>query len=473
MRVHNPARAAAFLSAAGLLLAGCSLAPPYTAPTTAAPPSYKEAAAGWTAATPLDAVPRGQWWSIFGDPVLDGLEGRIEGASPTLAAALARYDQARAAVGVAQADQSPTLVANGSGGRTRAAALRPLGSGSSVTYNDVSVGATLDYELDLWGRVRNSVRASRADSAASAADLAAVRLSLQASLGDAYFRLRGFDAQAELLRQTVAAYTRARDLTTTRHAGGIASGLDVSRADNLLSDAKAQISDVANQRAAVEHEIAVLVGEVASSFAIAPTVRPLDPPGVATGVPSQLLQRRPDVAEAERRMAAANFRIGVARAAFYPSLSLGASGGFEATSGSLFSAAASYWALGPAAALLTIFDGGRNRAQLRISRAQYEETSADYRSTVLTAFREAEDNIAATRNLAAQAIDQRDAASAAERTRELALTRYRDGASDYLDVVTAQTAALDAERATLAVQTLRMQTAVALVRALGGGYVAS
>ncbi|QXQ07620.1 efflux transporter outer membrane subunit [Sphingosinicellaceae bacterium] len=458
------------LTAALLATAACSLAPPYVAPTTVAPPAFKEVA-GWTQATPADAVPRGSWWTIFGDPVLDDLEARSERASPTLAAALARYDAARGLADVTAADLVPTVTANASAGRTRASGGRPLGGGTAATYNEFSIGATLDYELDLWGRVRNSVRADRADAAASKADLAAVRLSLQASVADAYFRLRGLDAEAALLDQTVKAYERALDLTTTRHDGGIASGLDVSRSENILSAARAQISATANQRAVTEHEIAALVGEVASSFAITPLVRPLEPPAVAAGVPSQLVERRPDVAEAERRIAAANFRIGVARAAYFPNISLGLGGGVEATSGSLFSSPAIFWGLGPAQALLTLFDGGRRRAQVRISRAQYDEAAASYRSTVLTAFREAEDQLAATRHLAAQAIDQQAAAAAAERTRELALTRYRDGASDYLDVVTAQTASLDAERAALAVQTNRMQTAVALVRALGGSYV--
>ncbi len=450
--------------------AACSLAPPYKPPATVAPPAYKEVA-GWTAAAPADTAPRGAWWSMFADPVLDDLETRAEHASPTLAGALARYDAARALVSHTAADQVPTATANASGGRARASGGRPLSNGTAVTYNEFSIGATLDYELDLWGRVRNSVRADRAAAAASNADLAAVRLSLQASVADAYFRLRGLDAQVALLHETVVAYERARDLTTTRHDGGIASGLDVSRADNILSAARAQISATANERAATEHEIAALVGAVASSFAVAPLVRSLEPPPVAFGVPSQLVERRPDVAEAERRIAAANFRIGVARAAYFPNITLGLGGGVEATGGSIFSSAAGFWALGPAQALLTLFDGGRRRAQVRISRAQYDEAAANYRTTVLTAFREAEDEIAATRHLAAQAADQLAAAQAAERTRELALVRYRDGASDYLDVVTAQTASLEAERAALTVQTSRMQTVVSLVRALGGSYV--
>jgi multidrug efflux system outer membrane protein len=270
------------------------------------------------------------------------------------------------------------------------------------------------------------VKAARADAQGSAADLANVRLSLQAQLASAYFQLRGLDAQRQLLDRTVAAYKRAEDLTVTRHQGGVANGLDVSRAQNILSDAKAQISDVANQRAATEHQIAALVGENASLFALAVSPVLAAPPQVPTTVPSELLQRRPDIAEAERAMYSANARIGVARAAFYPSLTLGASGGFDATYGALLSNPATFWAPPPPPP--------------------------------------------PTRLLAQQSIDQRDAATAAQRTEDLAMVRYRDGASDYLDVVTAQTAALAAERNSLIVETQRLQAAVTLIRALGGGF---
>ncbi|AGH51166.1 MULTISPECIES: efflux transporter outer membrane subunit [Sphingomonadales] len=457
--------------AALALLGGCSLAPDYERPATVAPVAYKELPAGWTEASPQDAAPRGDWWAVFGDPVLDGLQGRLNEASPTLAAAVARYDQAQAAARAAGADRFPELSVGGDASRQRVSARRPLASDKAI-YNDFSVGAALDYELDLWGRVRNSVRAGKADAEASAADLASARLSLQAALADAYFRLRGLDAEAALLKDTVEAFGRALELTNTRHDGGIASGLDVSRARTVLSDARAQISAIANERAATEHEIAALVGEVASGFSIAPADPPREPPAIASGAPSDLLQRRPDIAAAERRVAAANARIGVARAALFPSITLGAGAGFEAAHGSLLSSPASYWALGPLSAVLSIFDGGRRRAEVRISRAQYDEVAADYRATVLAAFREVEDGLAAVRTLATQAGDQQAAAVAAARTRDLALIRYREGASDYLEVVTAQTAALDAERAAISVQTLRMRAAVAVVRATGGGYPA-
>ena len=458
-------RRIAFLLLVGLT--GCSMAPDYRPPATPVPRDFKELE-GWTAATPMDQAPRGQWWEAFGDPVLNDLEARAEQASPTLAAALARYDQAKAAAGIERADLFPQVKAGGDASRQRLSGNRFGGNGTAPVYDDFSVGATLDYELDLWGRVRNSVKAARADAQASEADLASARLSLQAAVADAYARLRGLDAEAELLRQTVDAFGKAYRLTTTRHDGGIASGIDVNRAKTVLDNAQAQISAVANERAATEHEIAALVGAIASDFSIPVRVQPLRAPELPVGAPSQLLQRRPDIAAAERRIFAANARIGVARAAFFPTLTLGLSGGYQASHGELFSKPSSFWGLGPASAVLALFDGGRRRAGVRMSRAEYEEMTAGYRETVLGAFRQVEDALAANRHLADQAVSQRGAATAAGRTSELALTRYRDGASDYLEVVTAQTDALEAQRALLAVQTQRMRASVALVKALGG-----
>lgn len=460
-------RGEAGAAAVALLLTGCSMAPDYRPPQIAAPAEFKEAA-GWTAATPMDGSPRGAWWQVFGDPVLDDLEARAEQASPTLAAALARYDQARAAVRGTRADLFPQLGIGVDAGRERVSGNRPLATGDPRTYDDVRLGGALDYEVDMWGRIRDGVKAARADAQASGADLASARLSLQAAVADAYSRLRGLDAEAELLRQTVDAFGKAYDLTRRRHDGGIASGTDVNRASTVLGNARAQISAVARDRAATEHEIAVLVGAVASDFSIAPHVQQLMAPAPATGIASALLQRRPDIAAAERRMAAANARIGVARAAFFPSLTLGLSGGFETTHGQLFQTPNSFWALGPVSAALAIFDGGRRAAQVRMSRAEYDEVAARYRETVLTAFRQVEDAIAANRLLAMQSIDQRAAADAATRTSGLALTRYRDGAADYLEVVTAQTDALEAQRALLNVRTQQARAAIALTRSLGG-----
>jgi multidrug efflux system outer membrane protein len=450
-----------------LAASGCSMAPAYRPPQIAAPGQFKEVP-GWTAAEPMDAVPRGRWWEAFADPLLDDLVLKAEQASPNLRAALARYDQARAIAGIRNADLVPTLGVGASASRQRLSGNRAGGNGTPQTYSEYSAGGTLDYEVDLWGRIRDGSRAARADAEASAADLASARLSLQAAVADAYARLRGLDAEAELLDQTVDAFGKAYALTDKRHSGGIASGIDVNRARTVLDNARAQISAIASQRAATEHEIAALVGAVASDFAIAPRSQPLVSPVVPSGAPSYLLQRRPDIAAAERRIFAANARIGAARAAFFPSLTLGIEGGYRTTRGDILSTPSSFWTLGPATALLAIFDGGRRAAQVRLSRAEYDEAAADYRSAVLTAFREVEDALAANRNLVEQIEHQRSAADAAERTSRLALTRYRDGAADYLEVVTAQTDALDARRALLVAETQRMRASIALVRALGG-----
>ena len=457
-------------------LAGCTLAPTYHAPQTAAPPVFKEASAsaglevsGWVNAKPRDGDPRGPWWATFHDPVLDDLETRAEKASPTLAATLARYDAALAATRAARADLLPQAGLSASESYNHLSADRPQSIGSAPQFNDVRIGGGLSYELDLWGRIRSRVASARADAEASRADLASAHLSLQTGVADAYARLRGLDAEAALLHQTAEAYTKAYDLTRRRHDGGIASGVDVNRAQTVLGTARAQISAVAQTRAATEHELAALTGELASAFTVVPRAEPLATPLIGAGIPSALLERRPDVAAAERRIAAANARIGVARAAFFPTITLGASGGFETTGAALIAAPSAFWALGPALAALTVFDGGRRAAQVRISRDEYDQLAATYRDTVLTAFRQAEDGLAAQRLLATQAADQQSAADAAARTSALAFIRYRDGASNYLEVVTAQTDALTAQRALIQVQTRRAQAAVALVRALGGG----
>jgi multidrug efflux system outer membrane protein len=443
------------------------MAPIYHAPVVQAPPVYKEMP-GWTEARPMDADARGAWWTTFGDAQLNALEAQMEQASPTLAAALARYEQARATAREQASGLYPSISVGADASRERQSGRRPLANGDPETHNDFSVGATLDYELDLWGRIRNGVKAARADADASDADLASARLSLQSAVADAYFRLRGLDAQAALLNETADAYARAFQLTDKRHQGGIASGIDVNRAQTQLSNARAEISSIANERAAAEHEIAALVGAVASAFSIPTTAVPFSPPAPTGSTPSELLQRRPDVAAAERRVFAANARIGVARAAIFPSINLGLSGGYEASKGKLFDTPSSFWALGPLSAALAIFDGGARRAQVRISRAEYNEAAANYRAVVLGAFREVEDGISAISHQATQAQDQLTAAQAADRTRDLAMIRYRDGASDFLEVVIAQTAALDAERAAIALQTERMRSSVALVKALGG-----
>lgn len=466
------ARLAAAAAAIALTTA-CASQPRYTRPAAPAPAAYKEAAGGtapgWqTAGTELPAP--GAWWTLFDDPVLADLEGRLEASSPSLAAAAARYAQAQGLLAQARADRVPEVDLSADAVRERLSGGRPLSSGSAARYSAATIGASLAYEVDLFGRVRSSVAAGTAAAQASAADVAAVRLGLQAQLAALYFDMRGLDARIVLLGATVAAFRRAYELTATRHEGGIASGIDVSRAENQLASARAELSAVAIARAQDEHALAALLGMAPAELSIAVVETLAPPPVVPAGLPSTLLGRRPDIAAAERRVAAANARIGVARAALFPAITLGGAGGFEAASGALLSASSGFWALGPLSAALAIFDGGRRRAGVRISRAEYDEAAARYRETVLTAFREVEDTLAAQRLLAVQERDQAAATRAAERTRELALTRYRDGAADYLEVVTAQTAALDAGRTLLDLRRRQLATAVDLIRALGGRY---
>jgi multidrug efflux system outer membrane protein len=450
-------------------LVGCSLAPAYAPPAVPQVAAYREVGP-WTPAAPADAQPRGDWWRMFSDATLDDLEARAERANADLAAAVAAYDQARALSTQARASFVPEVDAVAVDQRTRRSDDAPLRSGGPDTYSTVQLGVSLNYELDLWGRVRNAVAAAGDRTQASAADLQSVRLSIQAEVADDYLALRGLDAQARLLEETASAYTRSLQLTQVLHNGGNATGLDVARAQTQLSTAKAQISDVAAQRALLEHAIAALVGESASRFTIAPVIVDLPQPQVVVGVPSTLLQRRPDVVAAERRAAAANAQIGVARAAFFPSLTIGGTAGWQTAGGvDLLSAPNTFWTLGPQLAG-AIFDGGRRKAGVAVARAGFNQASASYRGVVLDAFRNVEDELALSNRLAVEAKDQQDAVDAANRTQALAMTRYREGASTYLEVVTAQTAALQAQRATLALNTRRLQASVDLVRALGGGW---
>ncbi|MBV8594198.1 MAG: efflux transporter outer membrane subunit [Caulobacteraceae bacterium] len=464
-------RAKAFAAlAAGLLVAGCSLAPTYQRPTLALPAAFKETP-GWVAAAPGDGRLRADWWTLFGDPVLDGLERRVPIANPTLAAALADADQARAYASELGADLLPTITAGGGFTRNRQSDERPLrGGGQPDVYTADTLVGQINYEFDFWGRIRSLVASGRAAAEASAADLATAQLSLQAQLADAYWVLRGLDAQRDLLVGTVDAYGRARDLTAKRHAGGVASGLDLSRSESQLAAARAQLVDVTAQRATVEHAIASLVGEPASSFTLAAATVAPDLPPTPAGLPSTLLQRRPDIAAAERRAYAANRQVGVARAAYFPTFTLDANGGFQNTGGAnLVSLPNTFWTLGPQIAL-TLFDAGRRRAQVAVARAAFDAASARYRATVLAAIQQVEDELALSRDLAREAAEEARAVQAARTTERLSMIRYRDGAVTYLDVVTAQTAALQAEQTALNLETRRRQAAVDLIRALGGGW---
>jgi len=465
MRLSRPLAA----GLAALALAACSLAPAYSPPATPMAVAYKEQGP-WTPAAPADAQPRGQWWTMFGDPVLDDLEARAARANPTLAAAVAAYDQARALAAQARAGLTPEVDAVVLDQRQRRSVEAPLRVGGPSEFATHQLGVTAAYEIDLWGRLRNLAAGAGDRAQASAADLTSARLSMQADLADDYLTLRGLDAQLRLLETTAVAYQRALDLTRIRHDQGDASGLDVARAETQLSTLKAQITDLGAQRALVEHAVAALLGESASRFSLAAVDVPLPQPKVAVSEPSTLLQRRPDIAAAERRAAAANADVGVARAALFPALTLdGAAGWQTGGGGGLISAPNTFWLLGPQL-VGAIFDGGRRRAGVQASRAAFDQASANYRGVVLNAFRDVEDQMALANRLAAEAKDQEDAVVAARRGVALADTRYRQGVATYLDVVTAQTAALSAEQAAIQLNTRRLQASVNLTRALGGAW---
>jgi multidrug efflux system outer membrane protein len=457
----------------GLGLTGCNLAPLYVAPVVTAPPAYKLAGV-WTPATPADSASRGAWWTVFGDPTLDGLETRLDTANATLAGALAAFDRARAFAAEANASLLPSVSLSGQPTTNRQSNNRPLrGGGEPDQYAANTLQGQVSYEFDVWGRIRNLVAEGRAQAQASAGDLATAKLSLEAELADNYVALRGLDAQVNLLDDTVAAYGRALALTQARHRGGVVSGLDVDRAQAQLSSAKAQISDIAAARALYEDAIATLTGQAAPGFAIAVGAGSKLIPAAPAGLPSSLLERRPDIAAAERRAFAANRAIGVARAAFYPTFSLDAFGGFQNTGGpNLISLPNSYWTLGPQFAFL-LFDGGRRHAILAASRAAFELASANYKATVLAAFQQVQDGIAQQADFAAEARDAADAVMASQATTRLSLIRYKQGATNYLDVVIAQTAELSAEQQALNLETRRQETSVGLVRALGGGWTSA
>jgi NodT family efflux transporter outer membrane factor (OMF) lipoprotein len=454
-------------------LGGCSLAPPYNTPQTAPPPAVFKEAPDWKTATPADRAARGPWWSIFDDAALDALEARVTDANQDLKAAFARLQEARAQTRIARAGYFPSITANAGATRARnsvnAPTFNPLKPGA---YNDFQLDADVSYEFDVWGRVRNTVAAARATQQASTADLGVIDLSTHAELATDYFTLRSDDTEQELLDHTVADYARALQLTENLYNGGAAPLSDLEQARAQLESAKTQAADVRLRRAQTEHAIAVLVGEQASRFHVAatPLVPRTGPPPIDQVLPSALLERRPDVASAERLVAAANARIGVARAAYFPVFSLAAVAGFESTSASNWiSAPSRLWSIGPAGAL-TLFDGGLHRAQSAAAHAAYDEQVADYRGTVLTAYQEVEDNLAALRELQNESLSEAAAVAATQSALQQAQYRYQGGLVTYLEVVTEENAALSAQLSAVDIQARRLNASVLLIKALGGGW---
>jgi NodT family efflux transporter outer membrane factor (OMF) lipoprotein len=457
------------LGAAVFLVAGCDLAPKYQVTPTVVPVAYKEAAA-FAPAHPLDAVPRRAWWRVFADPTLNRLEPLVDSANPSLAASLAALSQARAFAAEARAGLFPTLSVGGQINTDRQSDRRPLrGAHEPNQYLDNAIDAQAHYEVDLWDRVANSIKSGRRAAQESAADLETTRLSLHAELAADYITLRGLDAQARVLQNAAGAYRQAVRLTENRFAGKIASGLDVSRAQSQLGKAQASLTDIGVRRALVEHAIAVLVGKLPSQLTLPPADWTLALPEIAEGLPSELLERRPDVASAERQMAAANATIGVARAAFYPTLSLDMLYGLQDTGFNLFSLPNDVWAVGPGLAM-PLFEGGLRNAEEGAAIAAYRLAEAHYREAVLGAFQEVEDALAQRRLLAVEARQEDAALQAARQTLAMDMTLYRDGATNFLDVVVAQAEELQTEQAAVDLRTRQVQSDLALVRALGGGW---
>jgi NodT family efflux transporter outer membrane factor (OMF) lipoprotein len=473
-------RLPALAGAAAFLLGGCMVGPKYVKPSVPLAPEYKEANpdaykenANWHVAQPADAVTRGEWWKVFGDAELNTLEPQVAANNQNLKAADARFREARALIRFNHASLFPTVGTAPFAGGLRESTNRPYFSTTASRGNgvgDIQLPIDLNYEVDVWGRVRRTVSAAREEAQASAGDRQTVLLSLQAELAVDYFEARSADAQEKLLNDTVKYYEEAYRITTNRFEGGVAPKSDVDQAKTQLEAAKVQARDITLQRAQFEHAIAVLLGEPPASFML--TGAPLDarPPVIPPGLPSELLERRPDIASAERRVAEANDRIGIARAAFYPTISLSGSIGVESTSfANLFDPASLLWAIGPTLSQ-TIFDAGRRAAVSEQANAGYDETVANYRQTTLTAFQQVEDNLIALRVLEQESENQHQATLAAQSAEQIFNNRYVGGLDTYLQVVTAQTTALTNERNDIDIMRRQMDASVLLIKALGGGW---
>jgi NodT family efflux transporter outer membrane factor (OMF) lipoprotein len=472
-------RANALVLSAAVLLTGCMVGPKYKAPAAPTPPAFKEASpdafketADWHIAHPADQIPRGAWWTIFNDPTLNTLEPQVETANQTLKVADANLRAARANIRVQNADRFPTIGVAPFAGGLRDSANQPYFNAANANNGEGSLllPLQLNYEVDLWGRVRRSIAAATEESQATAADRQTALLSLQAELATDYFELRAADAERKLLNDTVAQYADALRVTNNRFTGGIAPKSDVTQAETQLQAAKVQAADIANQRAQFEHAIAILTGQPPAALTL--PAAPIDnvPPNVPPGLPSELLERRPDIASSERRAAEANEQIGIARTAFFPSLSLSGSAGYESVSlTNLVSPSSFMYALGPTLAQ-TFFDGGRRRGLSEQALAGYDRTVADYRQAVLVAYQQVEDNLVALRVLSDEAEQQRLATASARESERIFNNRYVGGVDTYLQVITAQTTALTNERNDIDILRRRMEASVLLIKALGGGW---
>jgi NodT family efflux transporter outer membrane factor (OMF) lipoprotein len=460
-----------FFGIAALLLGGCTVGPNYQRPSTDVPADYQESA-DFKAARPSDEIAKGKWWEVYGDAQLNALEEQVIVSNQTLKEAQAQFAEARAAVTVNRAAYYPTVSVVPSAAGNRESQTKALfGTTSPVTYADYQLPPIdVSWEPDVWGRVRRTVEAARAEAQATAADLANTQLSLQAELALDYFQLRGLDSQQQLLDSTVTSYEKALELTDSRYKGGVASAVDVAQAQTQLETTRAQAVDVAVDRTAFAHAIAVLIGKSPAEFSQAPSPLTLPPPAIPPGLPSELLERRPDIAAAERRMQEANAQIGVARAAYFPTFSLTGGGGFESQAiSNLLTGPSGFWSLAGSAAEL-LFDGGQRRGVTQEARAAYDKSVDTYRQTTLTAFQEVEDNLSALRVLENEATIQDAAVAAAQHSLDLSNSRYKGGVANYLEVTTAQSAALGDERADVDVLTRRMAASVLLIKALGGGW---
>jgi NodT family efflux transporter outer membrane factor (OMF) lipoprotein len=448
----------------------CAVGPRYSKPTTSSPPEFKETPANWKTAQPSDQVARGKWWEIFQDSQLNSLEKQINVSNQNLKAAQAQFAQARALVRFNRADYYPTVTAGLAGARAHQSSNRPTGTLARTNTTDIILPVDVSYEPDVFGRVRRTVEAARANAQASAGDVESLNLSLHAELAIDYFQLRTLDAEGQLLNSTVGAFERALELTQNRYRGGVASAVDVAQAQTQLETTRAQAIDVQVARSQNEHAIAVLSGQPPSTFTIPVSPWNTPPPAIPPGMPSDLLERRPDVSAAERRVAAANAEIGVARAAYFPAVTLSGSGGFESTAITTLIQGPSGFLTASASAVVTAFDVGRRRALSEQAEAGYDQTLANYRQTILTAFQEVEDNLAALRILEQEAATQQAAVAAAEHSLDLSATRYKGGVVSYLEVITAQSTALADERAAVDILRRRMTASISLIKALGGGW---